>query len=681
MSFLYPLFLLAGLSLAIPVLIHLFNLRRYKTVLFPHTRFLKNIQLNSRKQSQVRYKWLLAARLLFLASVILAFAQPYFNQGNKGDAGNRLKVIYIDNSYSMLVKNGARSLLEIAKDAARRQIKNSATASRFLLLTNDKPASYKSVPADKALTELNNIDASASDKNVEQVLSTVQSMMQGEVASGADVYYYSDYQISTFETKPDASLMKNIAFYGVPVQSTELQNVYIDTAYLNSPVLQTGQPNQLIVRSRALGKLPKDAPVLQLSVNGQVKSAATLNFSAKNESTDTLNFQVNTANWQQMTLSINDAAVKFDDSFRITARSTPALSVLVLNEGQPNPFIQAAFRAYNGFRLNQTDVNAMPADWKDYNLVILNGVTHIDDALAKMLNTAMVQGQSVCIFPGKTGNPSSLNDGLKQLGDIQVKGIDTAVQAASTLQQGSSLVKDIFERIPANVQLPVANWHYVITAGLGANQQSILSFRNGDPFFAKYTPAKGQLYICATAADLASGNFPGSYFFVPFIYQMAIQSRGGDVYAVTAGRQQAVYLPMRNADERNMIHLYGPGVDAIPPQRPDGAGLDVFIDRSVQQPGFYRLAANGADTTEVALNADRKESQLEAWDIAALKDNWKNPNVHWISLSATGSAGAAGAWGNFPLWKVCVILALIMLAVETYLLAGGIKRQSLATPQ
>src|ERR1035438_6940578 len=77
-SFLYPLFLVAGLSLGIPVLIHLFNLRKYKVVLFPHTRFLKTIQLNSRKQSQVRYKWLLATRLLFLAALVLAFAQPFF---------------------------------------------------------------------------------------------------------------------------------------------------------------------------------------------------------------------------------------------------------------------------------------------------------------------------------------------------------------------------------------------------------------------------------------------------------------------------------------------------------------------------------------------------------------------------------------------------------------------------
>src|SRR6185312_12915476 len=122
--------------------------------------------------------------------------------------------------------------------------------------------------------------------------------------------------------------------------------------------------------------------------NGQVKSAATLHFNDKNESIDTLSFQVNDANWQRINLTLNDAAVRFDDTFRITARSAPNLSVLALNEGQINPYIQAAFRAYNGFQLNQSDINNTAADWKEYNLIILNGVTHINDALGKKLSAA-----------------------------------------------------------------------------------------------------------------------------------------------------------------------------------------------------------------------------------------------------------------------------------------------------
>lgn len=646
---------------------------------FPHVRFLKNIQLHSRRQSEVRYKLLLTLRLLFLATLVMAFAQPFFNKKNKVATGNRLQVIYIDNSYSMSVKKGALSLLDIAKDAALKQVKHSSAGTRFMLLTNDKPGSYQPLPAEKVIAEINSLDISSADKSVNQVLSLVQSMVQSETATGADVYYYSDFQRSAFASVPDKSLMQHINFYGIPVQTDELQNIYIDTAYLSSPVLQTGQSNQLIVHTRAIGKLPKELPVLQLSINGQVKNAATLSFSDKNEHTDTLSFQVNDAGWQHIMLTVNDASVRFDDTFRITARSAPNLSVLVLNEGQANPYIQAAFRAYNGFRLNQVDVNATPADWKEYNLVILNGVTHIDAAIGKAINTAMQQGLSVCIFPGKTNNTAALNDGLKAAGDITISGLDTAAQTVSSLQQGSDLVKDLFEKIPENVQLPLASWHYIINSGLSANEQSIMSFRNGDPFLARYRPAKGQLYICAAAADISAGNFPASYFFVPFLYQMAVQSRSGDVYAVSIGRQRPVYLSLSNADERNMVHLYGHGQDIIPPQRPNGAGLDVYADEAVQQPGFYTLAAHSGDTADIAMNADRSESQLELWDVNSLKNDWKGDNIKWINIASAAGANDTDNSPRFPLWKVCAILALLMLAAETFVLAGSFRKQNVAT--
>ena len=612
-------------------------------------------------------------RLLFLTSLILAFAQPFFNKNSSRTSGNKLQVIYIDNSYSMSAKKGARSVLDIVKEAARKQVAKAQPGSRFILLTNDKPLSYRPEPADKVYAEIIATDESANAKTVNQVLASVQSILsqadQQQQKAGADVYYYSDYQQSAFPAQPDKALMQNITYYGLPVQTNEAEDIYIDTAWLTTPVLQTGKSNYLVVRTHCTGTPPKENAVLNLSINGQVKSAASLSFSDKKESIDTLNFQVNGAGWQGIMLTVNDAGMRFDDTFRITARSSPDLSVLVLNEGQPNPYIQAAFRAYNGFRLNQVDIAAAPKNWKQYNLVILNGITHIDDALGKTLNEALQQGQSICVFPGRTNNVQQINDGLKLVGDIQVAGIDTAVQSASSIQQGSPLVKDLFEKIPDNVQLPVANWHYVITSGLSANQQSVLSFRNGDPLLARYMPSKGQLYICATSADLQSGNFPGSYFFTPFLYVMAMQGGGSSIYAITAGAQQPVYLTLANVSERNTVHVYGKGMDVIPPQRPNGAGLDIYLDQAVQQPGFYDLApAGGGDTTRIALNQDKRESLLDFRDISALRSEWKADNVKWLSITDSGSITDNDA-GSFPLWKVCVFLALVMLAAETYLLA------------
>lgn len=680
MGFLYPLFFLAAASLAIPVLIHLFNLRRYKTVLFPHTRFLKNIQLRSRKQSQIRYKWLLALRLLFLLILILAFAQPFFVGITTRDANKNLQVIYVDNSPSMSLKKGARSLLDIAREGARKQVEQASPGTRFLLLSNDKPIAWQPQPPDKILQEIANLAPSPTSKNNTQILATIQSILQTENAPAADLYYYSDFQQNAFTAHPDASLIKDISFHGISLQGPQPSNVFIDTALLTSPVVQTGQPVKLVVKSRLTGKAPVDAPVIQLSVDGQVKSAVTLNFQ-NGSSTDTLSFTVNDAGWQRMQLTVNDAGLRFDDTFRISARSAPSLSILVLNEETGNPYIQAAFRSYSGFRVMEASINATPPDWRNYNLVIFNGITRLDEKVALQMSTALQAGQTIALFPGKTRNYEPLNDALKYTGDIRITGFDTTMQVATSLQQGSELVKDLFEQIPPNVQLPTAAWHYQIQGGLTANAQSILSFRNGDPFLAKYRPSKGALYILATGADGESGNFLSSYFFVPFLYKMALQSSGGDVYALTSGAQQTAYLPLANTGDRNMVHLYGAdGLDAIPPQKAVAGGVAVFVDAAVNQPGFYRLAAASGDSAVVALNASRKESILEFWDMAALKREWSGKDASWQFGEEITNPGNASRQGAFPLWKLCIILALLLLTAETWMLTRPQASSTIATP-
>ncbi len=667
-SFLYPLFLAATLTLAIPVLIHLFNLRKYKTVLFPHTRFLRDIQLTSRRQSQIRYKALLAARLLFLLLVVLAFAQPFFKSAALQATGPRLQVIYIDNSSSMSATRGPRRMIDIAKDAAIRQVRNAPPGSRFVILTNDRPSGYHALQAASAFTAIQAVDISTATLPVGKILSVTEVARQTAQTAAADLYYYSDFQQSAFPAAPDAALLKHITWYGIPVQAPEAANIAVDTAQLMAPVLQAGKSNYLVVHTSSHGKTP-DNPVLTLSVNGQVKSAASLSYSASPTRTDTLSFQVSGTGWQQIAVSVNDATMRFDDTFRIAARCAPNLSVLVLNEGQMNPWIQAAFRAYNGFRINQADAQTPPPDWKQYNLIILNGVTAISQELGRKMAAALADGQTICVFPGRTASPQALNDGLAQVGDIRLTSIDTAVQTASQLQQGSQLVKDLFEKIPDNVQLPVANWHYIISAGLSANQQSVLAFRNGDPMLARYTPSRGALYVCATAADLSAGNFPGSYFFTPFLYIMAMQGGGGSVYAVTAGAQEPAYITLANVTERNMLHAYAPGIDVVPPQRPAGAGLQVFAGQVLKQPGYYALSATGADSTWLAINQDRAESLPTYQNIATLQQQWKNANVRWKEIDAAGNISASGPTASFPLWKVCVILALVMLGVETWLLS------------
>lgn len=668
----YPLFLLAGLTLAIPILIHLFNLRKYKTVYFPSIRFLQQIQLRSQKQSEVQYKRLLAARILFLLLLVLAFAQPFFNQ-NQETGTNRLHVIYLDNSYSMSAKNGALTLLENAKKSIRTALTHTEPNEKFLLLTNDKTNSYKPISADKISKALDAVDISSSTKTAEQILNTVQTLVQTEGVEGADLYYCSDFQQHAFEQQNDPNALKNIRFYGLPFSAETIENIHIDTAFLSQPFLYTDKSNQLVVVTKWAGEKPKTAPVLQLQVDGQVKAAASLSFENNQTSIDTFNFQVSSQDWHQILITVNDAQLRYDDSFRITARSAANQQVLVLNEGNTNPFLQAAFQSCKGIKVQQQSIST-EADWLKVHLVVLNGVTDLSDPMIAKINQLMLDGKSLCIFPGRTENFAVLSDALSKILPISISGIDTASKEAGILQQGSDLVKDLFEQIPENVQLPKARWHYVVRADWSANQQSILSYRNGDAYLAQFNPNRGKLYLLTTSIDQGASNFSGSYFFVPFLYQMAVQSSVGGVFSVSAGSTKPIFIPTNLTDERSRFQVHGNNLNIIPAQRPSGSGMDIYFTQSVEQPGFYALTSSAKDSVWVALNQNKKESNLQFLSANDLKKNWGNKNIFWLGGNDHYFLGSTKQIAGFPLWKVCVILALLMLAVETYLLTARVRK-------
>src|SRR6478609_8586650 len=106
MQFLYPGFLFALLTLAIPVVVHLFNFRRYKKVYFSNVQFLREVQEQQASRRNLKERLILAVRMLALAFLVFAFARPFIPGDDAADAGKQRSVsIFVDNSYSMQTLN------------------------------------------------------------------------------------------------------------------------------------------------------------------------------------------------------------------------------------------------------------------------------------------------------------------------------------------------------------------------------------------------------------------------------------------------------------------------------------------------------------------------------------------------------------------------------------------------
>ena len=137
MQFIYPEFLFALSVLAIPIIIHLFNFRRFKKIYFTNVRFLKEIKQDTQSRSKLKHLLVLISRLLALTFLVFAFAQPFIPaKTNKVQSGTKRVSIYVDNTFSMdaLGKNG--SLLETAKKKAREIANAYKPSDEFQLLTS-----------------------------------------------------------------------------------------------------------------------------------------------------------------------------------------------------------------------------------------------------------------------------------------------------------------------------------------------------------------------------------------------------------------------------------------------------------------------------------------------------------------------------------------------------------------
>ena len=117
MSFVNPLFLVALSALVIPIIIHLFNFRKFKKIYFTNVRFIAEIKQETKKRSQLKHLLILLMRLLAIASLVIAFAKPYIPSPlqHKKFTGRQAISVYIDNSFSMEALSSGGRLLDMAK--------------------------------------------------------------------------------------------------------------------------------------------------------------------------------------------------------------------------------------------------------------------------------------------------------------------------------------------------------------------------------------------------------------------------------------------------------------------------------------------------------------------------------------------------------------------------------------
>jgi len=115
-------YLLWGLGgAAVPILIHLFNRRRFRTVAWGAMDFLLSSSKMTSRRLKILQALLLLTRMGIVSLLVLGLARPYLTGVFFGGALARSKssaVIILDNSYSMGLREGNETNFDVAKEMA-----------------------------------------------------------------------------------------------------------------------------------------------------------------------------------------------------------------------------------------------------------------------------------------------------------------------------------------------------------------------------------------------------------------------------------------------------------------------------------------------------------------------------------------------------------------------------------
>ena len=117
MTLLAPLFLTGLLAIGLPFLLHRMQEQNAPVESFPSSRFLEQTERSMSRRKKLRYRLLLALRMLLLAALCFLFAEPVVKLLRPvAGAGNEIHLIVLDNSFSMRHGDRWSDALQQVKD-------------------------------------------------------------------------------------------------------------------------------------------------------------------------------------------------------------------------------------------------------------------------------------------------------------------------------------------------------------------------------------------------------------------------------------------------------------------------------------------------------------------------------------------------------------------------------------
>ncbi len=678
MHFINPFYLFGLLAIAIPIIIHLFNFRRFKKVYFTNVKFLKEVEISTKKQNKIRNRLLLFTRILSIILLVLLFAQPFFpNKEEKlVEKGLNAVVVFVDNSFSMQNQGRQGRLLDEAKQNAKEITEQYNSNDLFLLLTMDLEGRHQQfVNKDKFIELLNQVEISPSSEFNSKLISRSFDLLNTKHGFNKRIFFVSDFQAPSFDVSnfPKDSLIKTLL---VPLNANNIDNIYVDSISFVDPIFQVGQNIALNVRIVNKSEKKAEKVSVKLFLNNKQISVSSVDIDKNQSQIVKLNFTLKEHGIQQGRVSIIDNPITFDDDFYFTLQTSPKLEILSINSNNPNPYLSRLFSNNNEIEIkNMSEKTIDFNDFDNYSFIILNELNEFSSGLVSEIKRFREQGGDILIVPSEKMNLQSFQNAMQSLQIPYFSELIKKQNKVSIINQNNKLYKGVFSQDVENIEMPTAKQYYKLSSSSQTARESIMKFQSQDDFLLVSQENNSKAYVFSTNLTEDFTDFVKQSLFVPTIWNMALFSQVIPLpYYFFEDDIQIDISKLKDSKKINVAEIVSTDkkVSFIPELKKNNRMRSLVMHNQTNKAGNYNIEQEKEVFGGLSLNYNRMESNLSFMDANNINSELKKYSLGYYNILDTKKQVISSYFtktknGNY-MSIILLILLLLSVGMETYLL-------------
>jgi hypothetical protein len=617
LTFLQPMFLWAGLAMALPLMLHLLKQRQRERVPFPTLRFLRLAQQRSSRRIKIEHLLLWLLRTALIAALVFAFTMPVLRSSHGGDWLGRARrdiAIILDVSFSMGAEDGGVKAWNQIKEAATAEIKALDEGDRVCIFLAGNPARalFEKPTADRdaVLAAIKDLTWGHESSRIDEAVAMATAILHDSKAREREIHIFTDGQAFPWHGFKAGGALQADA--GIPcfvlLAGTQTANAWIAEAALEPPRPLAGQTTVLTVRPGRSGAAGETA--LTLEAGGAAPITRTIT-----AGTGTVSFTIppQPAGSTLLRLRMPPDALPSDDGLALLIPVRERLPVLCIGPVTSTQYLGFALdppgRGANIARIEPAALATL--DLSAYETIFLADALPLPPAAVKPLGQFVRYGGVLAIFAGDRANKeayASLADLLPAVPvDIAARPADDGPQRLRPAV-ADPIVSGLSQGVGSAPVLGIRR--QLRFAALPPEAAVLLFSGDNQPFLLARNVGRGRTLLCAVSTERRWSTLPLSPVFLPLIHQIVRHGLG-------PGGRPAASLPQRQVPISELVQDWRPGDrivtpsgKTIDPRLVRTAGGEILELDDATEPGLWQRQRGVSNEAAFSIRTDPAESDL-----------------------------------------------------------------------